>query len=289
MTGLIRRLRRRPSLRTTLVALVVGLTALTGVAIGGLAWRAHRAHSRAILDAAMAQAARLVATSTTRFLRDAESAVRLGPALVAQGQLDPADDRALEHFLLAVLDAHPDLTWSSYGDRDDRFVGAKRDTQGNRYINHSFPANGRIRLVEDRLLPEGGRVPVRRSDDHGYRPHERPYFQAAERRRVLTWTEPYEFYAGGGLGISCAAPVLDAEGRVRGVFTIDFSLDRLGRVLDAVEVSRRGRVFLATRRGALLLGPRTPACAWSRPRCRIARLRKWRHSTRKNRSRCYRR
>lgn len=247
---------RRPPFSIALVALVVGLTGLTGAVMGGLAWHEQRSRSRAIVDAAMLQAARLATAHTARFLRDAESTARLGPQLVAQRELDAADTTALERFTLAVLRAHPHLSWVSYGDRQDRFVGAWRDEQGRVFLNRSFPVNGRIHLVEDRVLPDDRREPARRSDDHGYRPRERPYFAAAERRRDVTWTAPYEFYAGGGLGITCAAPVLDAGGQVRGVFTVDFSLDRLAEFLDTLAVSPRGRVFIASREGAVLLTQR---------------------------------
>jgi adenylate cyclase len=231
------------------------LTALTGAVIGGLAWREQRARSRALLDAAMAQAARLTAAHAARVFEEAESTVRVGLQLVSQGQLDPADPAAIERFALAMLRAHQHVSWVSYGDRRDRFIGAWRDERGNVYVNHSFPIGGRVRLVEDRLLPDGRREAVRRSDDHKYRPSERPYFHAAAARRAVAWMEPYEFYAGGGLGITCAAPLLDGDG-VRGVFTVDFSLDRLSGTLQELEVSPRGRVFVATGQGAVLIGRR---------------------------------
>lgn len=245
---------RRPPFTVALVGLVVVLTALTGLAIGGLAWRETRVISRSLVEMAMAQTARLTAGQAARFLSDAESAVQLGPELVAQGQLGPSDTAAISQFTIAVLRSRADLSWVSYGDRGDRFVGAWRDADGRVYLNRSYPLNGRIRLEEDEILADGGRRLVRRSDDHGYRPRERPYFAAAERARAVVWTEPYEFYAGGGLGITCAAPVLDAAGQVQGVFTVDFSLDRLARFLGTLDVSQRGRVFLATRDGTLLLG-----------------------------------
>ncbi len=249
---------RRPPITIALVALVVALTGLTGAVIGGLAWHEQRSRSRAIVDAAMLQAARLATAHTARFLRDAESTARLGPNLVAQRELNPADPTALEHFTLAVLRAHAHLSWVSYGDRDDRFVGAWRDEQGRVFVNRSFPVDGRIRLVEDRVHPDDRREPARRSEDHGYRPRERPYFAAAERRRDVTWTAPYEFYAGGGLGITCAAPILDGAGQIRGVFTVDLSLDRLAEFLDTLAVSPRGRVFIASRQGGVLLTQRRP-------------------------------
>jgi class 3 adenylate cyclase len=249
-------LRRRPPFRLALVGLVVLLTGLTGTTIGGLAWREQRMRSRALLDAAMAQAARLTAADAARVFEDAEATVRVGQQLAQQGQLDPGDPAALERFTLAVLRAHPHVSWVSYGDREDHFVGAWRDDRGHVYVNRSYPAGGRIHLREDRILPDGQREEVRRSEDHKYRPSERPYFRAAVARRDVAWTEPYEFYAGGGLGITCAAPVLDAGGAVRGVFTVDFSLDRLAGTLEDLEVSPRGRVFVATGQGAVLIGRR---------------------------------
>jgi class 3 adenylate cyclase len=238
------------------VGLVVLLTALTGAAIGGLAWREQRARSRALIDAAMAQAARLTAAHAHRLLQDAESTARFGSQLVQQGQLDPEDARALERFTLALLQAHPYLTWVSYGDRGNRFVGAWRDERGTVYVNHSFPANGRIRLEEDRVLPDGRREAVRRNPDHGYRPADRPYFRAVQASRTVAWTEPYEFYAGGGLGITCAAPLLGAQGVVRGVFTVDFSLDRLAGTLEGLEISPGARIFIATGQGSVVVGRR---------------------------------
>jgi adenylate cyclase len=257
LTRLAALLRRRPPFTLALVGLVVLLTGLTGAVIGGLAWREQRTRSRALIDAVMAQAARLTAAHAGRVFEDAENTVRLGRQLVQQGQLDPDDSRMLEGFTLAVLRAHPHVSWVSYGDRADRFVGAWRDERGHIYVNRSFPAaDGRIRLEEDRVLPDGGRESVRRSDDHKYRPSERPYFTAAEARRDVAWTEPYEFYAGAGLGITCAAPVLDAAGAVRGVFTVDFSLDRLAGTLEDLEVSPHGRVFIATGQGTVVIGRR---------------------------------
>ena len=61
---------------------MVLLTGLTGVVIGGLAWREQRTRSRARLDAAMAQAARLTAAHAARVFEDAEATARVGLYLV---------------------------------------------------------------------------------------------------------------------------------------------------------------------------------------------------------------
>ena len=246
--------RFRPPFGVALVALVVLITGATAIAIGGLAWREQRARSRAIVDAAMAQTARLAAAHTQQFLREAESIARLGPQLVAQGQLNPRDDADVERFVLAALQSNPRLTWVSFGDRQDRFIGAWRDADMEMYVNHSYPHGPHIRLREHWIVTGAPRILVRSSEDHRYRPSERPFFRAAEARGGLAWTEPYDFYGSNGLGITCAVPVLDADGRVQQVFTVDFSLDRIAASLDALQPSPGSRVFLATRDGTLLVG-----------------------------------
>lgn len=81
----------------------------------------------------------MTADHAAEFLRHAETAVRLGPSLVARGLLAPDDFRALGEYALEVLRADPRLSWISYGDRADRFVGAWHDGAGHVYLNRSFP------------------------------------------------------------------------------------------------------------------------------------------------------
>jgi class 3 adenylate cyclase len=248
-----RRAFSRPPISLALIGLVTLLTAGTGVMLGAVAWREKHAGSRALVDGAMAQAARMTADHAAEFLRHAENTVRLGPNLVAQGTLDPNDFRALGEYALGVLRANPQLAWVSYGDRTDRFVGAWRDGI-EVFLNRSFPRGGGIRLEEDRVLPDGRRERVRESNDHGYRPRERAFYRLAETRRDVSWTEPYRFF-NGGLGITCALPLLDRAGAVRGVFTVDLSLDGLSRFVSELRVSPRGRVFIAAGPSQLVAAP----------------------------------
>jgi hypothetical protein len=118
-----RRSRRLP-FSVALVLLVVLVTGVTGAVLGGLAWREKRASARAFTDLAMEQAANLTSDHVLRLFGDVAPAARQGPLLVAHGLLDPGDPAALERYVIAVLRAHPELAWASYGDRDDRFVGA---------------------------------------------------------------------------------------------------------------------------------------------------------------------
>jgi class 3 adenylate cyclase len=244
----------RPPITLALVGLVTLLTAATGATLGAVAWREKHAGSRALVDSAMTQAAHMTADHAAAFVRHAESTVRLGPSLVARGLLEPNDFRALGEYALGVLRVTPQLAWVSYGDRADRFVGAWTDGSDQLYLNRSFPRGKRIRLEEDRVLPDGRRERVRESDDHRYRPSQQAFYRLAEARRGIAWTEPYRFFDG-GLGVTCAMPLLDGAGSVRGVFTVDLSLDGLSRFVGELHVSPRGRVFIATGDGRLVAAP----------------------------------
>jgi class 3 adenylate cyclase len=250
---MLRRSRRLP-FSVALVLLVVLVTGVTGVVLGGLAWREKRAGARAFTDLAMDQAANLTADHVLRLFGDVEPAVRQAPLLVAQGLLDPKDDSALERYVITVLRAHPELAWASYSDEDDRFIGARRERSGAVVVNRSFPRGAGIRLEEERLLPDGRRERVRVSDDHDYYPTQRPFYRLAAAAGDVAWTEPYRFFEG-EMGITCAAPVLEA-GRVRGVFTVDLSLARLSRFVDDLRLTPRGRVFVTTPTGEILAAPR---------------------------------
>ena len=253
---LARRLRRRPPFWVALVLLVGGFTALTGAGIGLLAWRENHETSRALLETAMARTARLASDQAGEFLRSAESAARLGGELVRVGALNPDDEPQLERFVLATLRAHPGISWVSYGSAGDRFVGAWRDAGGTVHVNRSFPVDDKIHLEEDAVADDGMRTPVRRSTDHGYRPTRRPYWALAAAANDLVWTDPYEFYADKTLGVTCAMPVYDPAGRIRGVFTVDFSLQHLAELVERLEVSPRGHAFIANREGEPIVAPR---------------------------------
>src|SRR5262249_32052780 len=120
--------------------------------------------------------------------------------------------------------------------------------------NRSFPRGGRIRLEEDRILPDGRRERVRESDNHGYHPRERDFYRLAEARRDVAWTEPYRFFSG-ERGITCAMPLLDGAGAVRGVFTVDLSLDDLSKFVNQLRVSPRGRAFIAAGPSQIVAAP----------------------------------
>src|SRR5262249_12148821 len=143
-------------------------------------------------------------------------------AQLADKGLAVDDPERLAPQLLAVLKANPGLSWVSYSDESGTFTGAYRPTEGVLRINQSRIVDGKTKLVEWEVLPDGTRKPFKIDDDSGYDPRVRPFYVEAKQAGRLVWLPPYVFYWQWVPGITCAVPVKDAGGQLRGVLTAPF-------------------------------------------------------------------
>ena len=243
------KLRRRPPFTVILVGVLGALLVAASAAIGGLSIAHARRSTVALVSHAMGELAELTVGHTRGFLSNAEQLAATGPGLVEQGLLDPADDDQLGRYFTAVVQAHPSLAWASWGADDDHFIGAWRDPEGKLLLNHSWPVEGRIAMREHRMGDDGAWALLRSSEDYDYRPTLRAWWQQAAAAKHITWTEPYDFLYSGGVGITCAAPLVESTGEVRGVFTIDFFLGELSTFLGGLEVTEHGIVGVVTAEG----------------------------------------
>src|SRR5262249_46097197 len=157
--------------------------------------------------------------------------------------------------LLAVLKANPGLSWVSYSDESGTFTGAYRPPEGALRINHSHIVNGKTKLAECEALPDGARKPSTPDDAGGYDPRVRPFYVKPKQEGRLVWLPPYVFYWQWVPGITCAVPVKDAGGKLRGVLTADFDLNALSDFVSGLSVSDHSRVFLFTSDEILLAHP----------------------------------
>jgi serine phosphatase RsbU (regulator of sigma subunit) len=115
-------------------------------------------------------------------------------------------------------------------------------------------------LVEYDVLPDGSWKLFQANPDHKYDPRNRPFYIKAKREGRLVWLPPYIFFNQGIPGISCAAPVKDATGKLHGVLSVDFDLNALSEFVSDLTVSPHSRVFLFTQDAILLAYP-----GWHQP------------------------
>jgi serine phosphatase RsbU (regulator of sigma subunit) len=178
-------------------------------------------------------------------------------ARIAAGALALDDSDRLALQLVEVLKANEGLSWASYSDESGSFTGAMRTPEGTVRLNQSRIEQGRTRLVERDVLPDGSLRVFRTDDDNGYDPRTRPFYRLARSENRLVWLPPYVFFGQNLPGITAAAPVRDTSGRFLGVFTADFDLNAMSAFFGRLTVSPNSRFFLFTDEQILLAHPGT--------------------------------
>jgi sigma-B regulation protein RsbU (phosphoserine phosphatase) len=241
------------SYRTRLVLGIGALVLLTGATITWLSHRSARQSSDALADALFREASAHAVDETRAFTERATPVVealrRLGVDNLA---ID--DQTRLDRQLLAFLLANPGLSWVSYSDESGAFSGAYREA-GRVRIRQTHIADGKSPTIEYEVQPDGAWQPTGPPHDTGYDPRGRPWYVKAKTAGRLVWLPPYIFYDQGVPGISCAAPLVDQNGRFRGVLTADFDLNALSAFVARLSVSPHSRFFLYTADETLLAHP----------------------------------
>lgn len=243
-----------PSYRAKLVAGVCSLVLLTGSVVLWLAHRSARASTDELTGTVFREVSGKMAAQSRGFVLRAAPVVESLAGLAETG-LAIEDPERLAPQLLAVLKANPGLSWVSYGDERGTFTGAYRTLEGGLRINRSRITAGKTRLVEHDVLADGTWKVVKEEADSGYDPRTRPFYVKAKRENRLVWLPPYVFFNQGVPGISCATPVKDGAGRLRGVLSVDFDLNALSEFVSGLSVSPNSRVFLFTSDEILLAHP----------------------------------
>jgi phosphoserine phosphatase RsbU/P len=248
--------RREWSFRTKLLLSICALVLLTGGAITLLAVRSFRASAAELATGLFREVSGHAVTRARGFVGDAVPVVSSLKELARDGLAIEDSDR-LARQLTGVLRANPALTWVSYGDERGTFTGAYRTQDGVLRVNQSHvdASTGRTKLVEHNVLPSGVWQPHRTDDDSGYDPRKRPFYVKAKDAKRLVWLPPYVFYDQGVPGITCADPVYDDRGTLRGVMTVDFDLNALSDFVAQLSVSPRSKTFVCTSDGLLLAHP----------------------------------
>jgi adenylate cyclase len=143
------------------------------------------------------------------------------------------------------------LAWISYGESDrDSFVGATRRADGLLIVNRSEGGIEDGQPSEIVELADGSWKPVGGSRKKAYSVVTQRWFTDAIATDAIVVTGPYTF-AEGIKGITLSLRWADADHRVHGVFTVDFFLDQLSRML-AVLASEGGDAVLLDGNNQLL-------------------------------------
>ncbi|HEY2152199.1 MAG TPA: adenylate/guanylate cyclase domain-containing protein [Vicinamibacterales bacterium] len=239
------------------VGLGAAVSALVTVTLGAVSWVTFVNTRSAIVkqtnervDAVL----REVAQRVDSHLSTAVPAVEFARTLLRDSLVSGSPDALARQFALA-LRSHPSFSWMSYSDEAGTFTGAYRSPQGSLNVSLSTYDAAHSELRDYSVADDGRWTTVDRQSDYGYDPRTDRFYVAAREARSRVWVGPYVFYDEGVPGITCASPLYDARGRLRGVFTVDFNLNVLSQFVAALPFGEHGRVFILTRDGTVVAHP----------------------------------
>ena len=246
----------RVSYRVSLIVAIPLLVLGTGALIAAQTFVASRRTVEELADGLFQKVADETVQRTRAHLAQAIPAVEL--LVHRQARAGASDGELLTDELVRVLETHEGFSWVTWSDARGAFRGVYRSAEGRVRRNRSaIGPDGNTVVDEDERDERGAWRAVHHESASRYDPRTRPYWQLARAARRRVWTPPYVFFHNAVPGITCAAPVVDGEGDagVRGVFTIDFDLNRLSSFVAEMKLSPHGRVFVFTPDGKLVAHP----------------------------------
>lgn len=222
----------RPSLRTTLLTLLVGLLLITVVSLATVAQLGVSRIVDEMAGRSFTVAALAIGTQVDAFFAPTQPLLYESVEQVQRNRLQVDDVEELSEYLVRRLRRAESVGWLSFSDHaTGRFVGAWRRADGAIILNRSHPEIDGGKPFEVEVTPDGRRIPFHRDVPGGYDPRERPWYQLATNNEGVVWTEPFAFNEG-AYGVTAALALREpVTNRLVGVFTADFFLDDISRFL----------------------------------------------------------
>ncbi len=242
------------------VALAIALAGLQFLAVLVVVFSSYVTSERALLQHAR-DLLRDVGINTIEhskgFLSPAEGAAQLA-ARLAQNRVIASDDQSqLEQLLFQQLQIAPQFAGVYFGSRNGGFVYVMRSPDGpGPFRSKIITITGGARRTEMIWRNDDFTVAARQLDpEDRFDPRTRPWYQQARAERTTIWTDPYIFFSSHQPGITLAAPVLDAGGRLRGVVGVDIEISAISDFLARLNIGQNGKALIIHRNGDVIAHP----------------------------------
>ena len=244
-------------LRPTLVSGVMALILLVAAATGFSAYGSSKRALASLWRGLAGQVAENITDKTLRFLEPAVPYVELTERLAQQGRIDPENRADLLEYFKAAIEANPEFTWASYGDETGTYMAAYRAS------DNSIEGTWRDQIPERKTTiwrdfspgPEGRFRPLREKDEH-YDPRTRSWYKGALAAPAGGgfWGEPFLFTSRKQPGFFFSRR-FEKNGKVRGVFAVQYETKYLSEFLHKIALGQKGRVYVVTRGGQVVGHP----------------------------------
>jgi adenylate cyclase len=257
--------------RLTLLAVLLGLIALTVTTVGVFSFLNARSAAEELAGQVLEQMALRTEQQVEKLLDEATRQAALTHQLLKSGRPRSDDFPGLVATWRRTLPLAPDLTSVFIAlEATGETVGLSRLQGGRLSVWQTRRAAGKLQLREFWLEDYPDRPYRTAPDAPDSRP--RPWFVAARDQGHAVWTDTYVFLGVGGTqdvpGVTHAVPLYRADHSLEAVLAADFDLAELCRFLHGLPVGDGGLAFLvelrpgggrrviAHPRPEILLGPR---------------------------------
>ena len=245
-----------------LFSLLVGLILLEAITVAAMMGsqqfntnQALHRHARSLLQDVVDE----TRENAQGFLKQAENAVLITAGLFDGDLLSFENLAEMERYFYEQLRVVTQIDAIFFGDPGGRFVFAKRndDNSTGELVTKFVVARASSERRVYRIWRNWKFEELARENDFEdtYDPRVRPWYTLAEVKGQSVWTDPYIFFTSGRPGLTVAAPVTDAKGKLLGVVGADVELHALSLFLAKQRIGTTGAAFIMHRNGDVLAYP----------------------------------
>ena len=238
------------SLRYTIPLLVVlPLVAATSTT-GWLALMSGRKTVDSLSADLTAKVATQVADNLATYIRRPHQLNRLASDAISLGRLDPEAMDQIQRYFWQQLPAFPTLDSVYFGTVAGEFRSAGR--LGADQLTLSVVSREQPGQVRRYLAGPTGEPTNLLTEQSGFDPRERPWYQAAAQADRAIWSDLYPDFDSQRLGITAARAVRDEQGQLLGVLGVDLFFAELEAFLQNLAIGKTGKAYITERDGTLI-------------------------------------
>ncbi|MDJ0517639.1 MAG: ATP-binding protein [Trichodesmium sp. MO_231.B1] len=245
---------RKTSLR---IVFVLPIVLQIMVAVGLTGWLSLRNGQKAVNNVAN----QLLREVTTRVDEHLESYLKIPPFInqinrdaLLLNNLDIDNLISWRPYLFQQTQLFNEVSSIGFGSEKGEVIWVLRLNENSLELGISDEfSNGQL---QEYLLDNQGNIAKLPIGEYDYDPRTRPWYQAAIKTGIPTWSKIYPWISGDGsisnLGIAHVLPYYDKKSIRQGVLSVDLSLEKISNFLQNLKIGKSGKIFIVERSGLMV-------------------------------------
>ncbi len=234
----------RVSIRFSLATLVSFCVVVAAFLTLVLVFSAARDSARMLLVQVMRELNQNLRSQASLYLNQAGRALETVRTLHDAGGFEESGRRALDRFLVTLMENNPQFADVFVASRDGQYIGLKRMPDGSLSVRSVRREAGRV-LTRWNHAAAAWTASFPDADEpvsSGYDPRTRPWYRAAVESKGLAWSDVYFFSTTRRPGVTCSLPIYgDDTATPRFVVGINIGLEAFSHFLGT---KLRDRIFV---------------------------------------------